>query len=249
MFITINDQGYPEYSGTTTQDTFSMFVEQVMRIDKELQSRDAGAAFDSLNNIIGSTLDAFYINNRATRLKLFASVIITDQVMRRVIDPADLVETYKLCKENIGLDSNDMRVCNEIAAYYQVWEGTPVRPFTGFRVDSTILRSAEFIGLMPFIIDFWASWCGPCIQEFPKLRELHALGKVDIIGISIDDRHQPWLTALNKLNLPWHNIRDRDREIRKLYNVSSVPTKFLVNKDGIIIVRNPEDIEAAIDAL
>ncbi len=247
--VEIHSKTNPTYSGTPTQKEFSRFVADMQSLIAQLMDRSTHSVNDTLQNAIGAKVDSFYLRNRSGNLKSFASLIVSDQVQRGFIDPADLVQINALCRTGTALDSNDARICSAINAYYDHWEGIPVRTFDGVLSDGGAFSLNDVVGTKPVILDFWASWCGPCVRDMPALRAIYNGGKAEIIGISIDDSETDWKRTLQKLNLPWRNLRDNTRQIRKLYNVSLVPAKFVVNTDGMIIARNPEDLRSVLDTL
>lgn len=92
------------------------------------------------------------------------------------------------------------------------------------------------------LIDFWASWCSPCIREIPKLQTLHRKysggKKFEIIGISLDKDETKWKTAIKKHNMAWTQVCDLDAwdsDIAKKYNVMAVPHTVLVDPAGKIV--------------
>jgi peroxiredoxin len=94
------------------------------------------------------------------------------------------------------------------------------------------------------LIDFWASWCGPCRAENPNVVKAysayHPKG-FEILGVSLDQNKDPWIKAIHKDNLTWTQVSDLrgwGSEIAKLYNVTAIPNNFLVNPDGKIIGTN-----------
>ncbi len=90
---------------------------------------------------------------------------------------------------------------------------------------------------------------GPCIKEMPELKAIASTYNVTIIGVSIDEQEAPWEKSLLRLELPWTNIRDASKSIAKQYNVTAVPTKFVIDKNGMIVARNPEDLKTILDSL
>lgn len=93
------------------------------------------------------------------------------------------------------------------------------------------------------LLDFWASWCGPCIEKFPKLKELYAKNekKLTVIAISIDTDKNKWLKALNKSSDKFVNVIDDSiANLSKLYSVNKIPFTILINSKKEIIAVDPD---------
>lgn len=99
------------------------------------------------------------------------------------------------------------------------------------------------------IVDFWASWCGPCRKENPNVvaiyKELHSKG-LNIIGVSLDKEEGPWKEAIAKDGLTWthvSNLKYWDEPIAKQYGVESIPATFILDASGKVVaqdLRGPE---------
>ncbi|PZR29466.1 MAG: hypothetical protein DI535_01785 [Citrobacter freundii] len=94
------------------------------------------------------------------------------------------------------------------------------------------------------LLEFWASWCGPCRSENPVLiktyEEYHPKG-LEVLAISIDASRESWLSAVMKDRLPWVNINDQDGFYGKavaIYHVRGIPQNFLIGPDGTIAAIN-----------
>jgi peroxiredoxin len=94
------------------------------------------------------------------------------------------------------------------------------------------------------LIDFWASWCGPCRRENPNVVKLydrfHDKG-FEILGVSLDDNREDWLEAIEADGLKWKHVSDVqgwNNAVAKLYAVRSIPHTVLVGPDGVIIAKN-----------
>ncbi|MFD1140242.1 redoxin domain-containing protein [Larkinella insperata] len=94
------------------------------------------------------------------------------------------------------------------------------------------------------LVDFWASWCGPCREENPNLVKTFKTFKdknFTIFSVSLDNNRQNWLTAIHKDRLTWAHVSDLKgwkNEVAQQYGVNSVPANFLLDPTGKIIARN-----------
>lgn len=88
------------------------------------------------------------------------------------------------------------------------------------------------------LIDFWASWCGPCRKASPLLKALYeeyASRGLEIISISIDKDEAAWHKALDEEQFPWHNLWDTRKVFSEKYKGQAIPTFVLVDADGIVV--------------
>jgi thiol-disulfide isomerase/thioredoxin len=107
----------------------------------------------------------------------------------------------------------------------------------GFELNINEISSTQYT-----LVDFWFSHCGPCIAQFPKLKELYTKypNKLKLISISTDKTKNinNWLKVLQKNNILWPNFLDETGTSSSPLGVNSFPTNFLLNKQGIIIKKN-----------
>jgi thiol-disulfide isomerase/thioredoxin len=94
------------------------------------------------------------------------------------------------------------------------------------------------------LVDFWASWCGPCRASIPgvkRILEKYKSKGFGVVGVSLDSKKEAWLKAIKDLALPWPQMSDLkgwDSEASSAYNIKGIPFTLLVTKDGIIVGRN-----------
>ena len=119
--------------------------------------------------------------------------------------------------------------------------------FTDFEMetpDGKPVKLSDYVGKGKVVlIDFWASWCGPCRREMPNLVEAYAQYKnkgFEIVGVSLDQSGEAWKDAIQKLNITWPQMSDLkywNSEGAQLYAVSSIPHTVLIDGEGTIIAR------------
>ena len=96
------------------------------------------------------------------------------------------------------------------------------------------------------LIDFWASWCGPCRKEIPNLKKVYAEFKdkgLKLVGLSIDDREANWRKAIEEEKLDYLQLWDPQKTTMKLYNYNGIPFIVLISPDGIILEKNLRGVE------
>ncbi len=133
--------------------------------------------------------------------------------------------------------------------------GKPAPVFKFPAPDGKEISNADYKGKI-LLVDFWASWCGPCRQEIPHVKEVYAKynqNGVEVLSVSIDGKKDEWLKALDEEKMPWAQILapEAGKEIMKEYQFSGIPYLILLDRDGKIAAKNirGKGIDKAIDEL
>ncbi|MGE7775863.1 TlpA family protein disulfide reductase [Chitinophaga sp. NPDC101104] len=91
------------------------------------------------------------------------------------------------------------------------------------------------------LVDFWASWCGPCRQAIPKVKELYTAYKaqgLEVVSISIDTDKNAWKKAMADENMPWEQLlSDNKDKTMETYQFSGIPTLYLIDREGKIVTK------------
>ena len=98
------------------------------------------------------------------------------------------------------------------------------------------LRLSEFRGDV-VMVNFWATWCGPCRQEMPLLDELYArYGRVgfSLLGVNIDDNQSKAMDMITELGVDFPVLFDSRKEVSKLYDVDAMPVTVLIDREGTV---------------
>ena len=116
------------------------------------------------------------------------------------------------------------------------WIGKQASDFQVTDLKGETLSLKEYRGQV-VLLDFWATWCPPCIAEIPNIKktyETYKDQKFQIIGISLDRSIEPLTDYIEKQELGWIHHWDKSGKIGKLYNVTAIPSTFLIDGEGII---------------
>ena len=205
--------------------------EQNAEIEKQYEELDAKAS-----TLIYNTIDANIAN--AVGIHLFPNYSYQFDLAQQKALVAKIPAEY-LSNERI----------DKIIKRIEVLEKTAVgQKFTDFEMptpDGKTLKLSDVIAKNKYtLIDFWASWCGPCRREMPNVvaayKEFHKKG-FGIVGVSLDSKAEDWKKAIKELGMTWDHMSDVKGwqcEGAALYGVNSIPATVLVAQDGTIVERN-----------
>lgn len=142
-------------------------------------------------------------------------------------------------KSDLGLELQE-----RIAKVKKTQEGAEAPDFTQLDVNGKPVKLSDFRGKY-VLLDFWASWCGPCRRENPNVVKAYQAYKdkgFTVLGVSLDKNgdREKWLAAIEKDGLPWTQVSDLkawENEAAKLYEVNAIPMNFLIDPNGKIIAK------------
>ena len=116
------------------------------------------------------------------------------------------------------------------------WIGHPALDFQVIDLRGETLSLEQYRGQI-VLLDFWATWCPPCIAEIPNLKrtyEKYKDQKFQVIGISLDRSMEPLKAYIKEKNLGWIHYWDNSSQVSSIYEVRGIPATFLIDGDGVI---------------
>ena len=189
------------------------------------------ATVDVANAHIGSPLGIYALNRVAYGLNLEQ----LDTILAKV--PVELTA-----------DPTATRLSQMLKAMKAVAVGNQFVDFEMETPDGTTRRLSDFAGQGKVVIlDFWASWCGPCRRFAPTLVSLYDKYRgqgLEIVGVSLDSDSAAWVNAIGSLGLTWPQLSDLKGwrcSAAADYAVRSIPSTFIIGADGTILARNPKE--------
>ncbi len=198
--------------------------------------RKLGMVFDSLriDDILKSK--AFFNANPRSVLALFAFSRFSSFTENFASVASDFTKLPVWAQNS----PDGKNIARKIDGANNVQIGTKAKNFTQPSVVGKPIGLSEYSGKY-VLLDFWASWCGPCRKEHPKFVEVYKEMKskgFEIVSISLDTDKEAWSAAIQKDKMDWTNLSDligQQNTVALLYGVQTIPANFLINPDGIII--------------
>jgi len=226
------------------------------------------ARMDSLNKVFGDIynkiIDSYQEKFSGLVIKNKASLAVLAGIQQ--LDPKKYLNLYKEVDAALTAKyPNSKYLANlkkDIAAFEaqtqkssQLAEGGILPDFTLTTPEGKPLSISSFKGKV-VLVDFWASWCGPCRKENPNVvamyKKLHAKG-FDIYGVSLDDNKEKWLNAIKADGLVWNHASDLkgwDNQVAKQFGIDAIPFTILLDKEGKIIGKGlrGKELESAVES-
>ena len=203
-----------------TQEEITAFAQKAQ---SEMESIYTKCIDDNKNNIFG----AFMLSNLAHNL--YSDIAALDSAIAIVKYAADITQLQELRKSLTYLENTQ--------------EGCPFVDFKGKSIDGKEIALSDFVGKGKYIlVDFWASWCGPCRAEIPNLIAVskeYGGDKFEVLGVNVWDNEQKFLETLKNENVDYAQIFvPRDVNATELYGIKGIPQIMLIGPDGTILKRD-----------
>lgn len=257
-------------SGTKTNVAFKRYIDEINPLFKsfyEIQNdmRNAMISRDSLGykdleeqlKDMETKFNNFQIDYTKSNPDSYVSAMVLIQlVMNKVIENEEAYEIYNGFSKTIKKTKSAVKI-NELVAPKETEEATEdgevnvgdkAPDFAAPDPNDVAVTLNTTLGKLT-ILDFWASWCGPCRVDSPNLVKVHNAFKdngLAIVGISLDKNKESWKKAIDNDKLDWTHVshlKRWDDPIAAAYGVNSIPQLFLLDENGTVISkeRHAED--------
>ena len=211
------------------------------RVSGEYQQAESPEMADSILNVFIN--EAFALQQAEPKSEA-AYVILSD--LFYILSMEQKEQAFAVLNPD-SLEAHDLKSkYDAFQAEKQTAVGLKFTDFKAFTADNNEAALSEFVGKSDFlIVDFWASWCGPCRRSMPGLKDLLAQhsDKLSIVGVSVDESEESWQQAVEALELTWTQLRDAKDEGSKAYGIIAIPHTVLISRDGTILAHNPSHAE------
>ena len=244
-------------SGSESNDNLQKYEDHHLVLENKLRElldrqRDSGLALTeteraALDNEVEMAREAYYDDE----YEFVKANINNPGAWSKLYNTAVMAGTLEKQKELIaGASGKTLEVPDykTIVERIEKLEKTAVgQKFTDVALedpDGNLMHLSDYAGRGKYIlVDFWASWCGPCKAEMPNVVKCYHQYKdkgFDIVSISLDRKKENWVKAIDEWGMPWHHMSDIkgwDCEGAKVYAVTAVPHAMLLGPDGTILAR------------
>ena len=176
--------------------------------------------------------------------------------LQYMVEPDELETLVGMLGDTAREDPSISKIKEAIASKSATAEGMPFVDFTVIQdpdaPETSTVSFSDFIGKGKYIlVDFWASWCGPCLRELPNIKavyEKYAGDDFDLLSVAVWDEPAATRAAAGEHGIVWNQIINAQRIPTDLYGIDGIPQIILFGPDGTIVKRDlrGEGIEAEV---
>ena len=254
-------EGTQHIVGTVNNDAFQAFFDRMYAMNtqsEELQDKikitaatqgDTSDLIEQLRELENSYESVVLASIEENTDKLFGFQQLIENYS--MFNPEKVLELIAGFEDNFGGNEALIMLKDAMESQVRIQIGQKYTDFEEGLLDrkknalnGTLSLSSVIAKNKYVLLDFWASWCGPCMGEVPNLKAAYKKYKskgFEIVSVSVDDDQDAWKKAISENGMDWIQLLDsdeRESSASLVYGVRSIPSTFLIDSEGTIIERN-----------
>ncbi len=254
--LTIDSTFISHVNGTPINDAYQQFTDTIDKLFEEVQSIHvqlnddllAGKIDEEEFNRRGEVASNLFTNTIYEFIKshlpgTFGEYLLMDYSY--YLQPEQIIDLISKSSPKFQSLEEIQMMKERTIATEKTSVGKMFVDISGKTLDGQTVSLSDYVGKGDIVlVDFWASWCGPCIRSLPDLIKIHKKfknKKFVIVGVSLDDDKSSWEKATASHQIPWiqfSNLKGWKDEAAVSYGINSIPATVLIDKDGVILKRN-----------
>ncbi|MDE6716078.1 MAG: AhpC/TSA family protein [Muribaculaceae bacterium] len=245
-------------SGTKYNDTLSKFMDDLredlfaMRAlaeDPDLTKQQRDSIYNEVNMLHEKSMTDLYKNNLNNPLGYLGFIALTED--KSVAEIESLLADAPAGYADFARVNKYLQAAKNVEA---TQEGNPFVDFTVVAEDGTEVKFSDYVGKgVPVLVDFWASWCGPCRREIPNIKAIREKygDKLMVLGVAVWDEPEATRGAIEELEIPWQQIINAQTIPTDIYGIRGIPHIMIIDADGTILSRGlqGEELSAKVDEI
>ena len=253
--VDFSDEEICTIGGTTANDAYNVFAERMNTIIAPFMAlMEDGSVTDEYRENFESEFNAGVMTGIEENIDNLCGVYLLVKYGSMRLEPSEILEYIARMPKSLQEMPIIEPVKTDAENSLKVAVGQPYTDISGVDPEGNTLSLSSLVGEGRWVlVDFWATWCGPCraeIVELKKAYDKYSTKGFEVLGVSLDRNQEAWRTFLVEEEIKWVGINDMDDEGKMpsavAYGVKFIPTNILISPSGEIVVNTNDwsEVEA-----